>query len=255
MWVVKITSVVLLPIVVALVVVVTLWALHRAKRLHIFTFYEHTVAAVSLLSFILYPSITRSILQMFSCHQIRGRSYLIADVDENCFQGRHLALALGMGVPCVLLYVIGMPLAALAMLWRNKGRLHSRRTLFKLGIFYVGYSESQWYWEAAVVLRKTLVALASILMFEDPTMQVFLVCLLLSCAIGAQSYARPYLHHLVLITRKQGMPLDVAEGSMSSTWHGRHRRQVPLHRGTQLDVPPSISSAGGKDLSPTCEIK
>ncbi len=51
------------------------------------------------------------IIPHLSCRFIDGSYHLISDLDVKCFQGAHLAWSLGGGVPGLLFWVGGIPLA------------------------------------------------------------------------------------------------------------------------------------------------
>ena len=51
---------------------------------------------------------------MFACRSVcqENALFLRADLDEVCWKDRHLHYALGVGLPMLLVYVVGLPLAA-----------------------------------------------------------------------------------------------------------------------------------------------
>jgi hypothetical protein len=107
-------------------------------------------------SYLMYPSLARSGLELFDCEYLgdpfslahnqlvnasgAGAStgtvpagekqfYLARDLDETCFVGRHWSMLLFVGFPMVALYLVGMPLTAMCVLYRNRAHLvvHHKR--------------------------------------------------------------------------------------------------------------------------------
>ena len=72
-------------------------------------------------------------------HVMKLRSwYLSADLQEECFV-RHLSWMFLIGIPQLIVYVIGMPLVSWALLMVNRWRLHKKRVRFRYGLLYSGY--------------------------------------------------------------------------------------------------------------------
>ena len=44
---------------------------------------------------------------------------MFVDLQEPCYQGRHLSMAFGLGVTQLLLYVVGLPALVMWFLWHN----------------------------------------------------------------------------------------------------------------------------------------
>ena len=78
------------------------------------------------MTFLAYPMLTRSIFSMVKCPKIGDKKYLVADLQEVCFERRHLSYFLGLTLPQILLYIIGLPVAAFVLLRRNKERIIDR---------------------------------------------------------------------------------------------------------------------------------
>lgn len=115
-----------------------------------------------LLLFVIYPSTVSDTLKMLICEQIDGVSYLAADFQERCFIGRHSMFMLAVFVPRLLLYIMGLPVAALLTLRRNRSKLdNNARVKFRYDFLYNGYKVRRYWWEGVVVLRKVGMAILS----------------------------------------------------------------------------------------------
>ena len=57
----------------------------------------------------LHPTLVKLVLNFFQCSKsILGSRYLIADVDIKCWSSEHNNLMLGLGLPAIILYILGI---------------------------------------------------------------------------------------------------------------------------------------------------
>ena len=92
---------------------------------------------------------------MFACSSFcdGAELRLRAAVSETCYEGRHYYFASALGVPMVLLYVIGLPTGALFAIWRlhkrasrEKCSLHSFEAHHHTwGILYSSFRDETWW--------------------------------------------------------------------------------------------------------------
>ena len=66
-------------------------------------------ASVVALLYLVWPGICSEVFTLFACRSVCGELRLRADLDEMCFAGRHADYVIGLGLPMMLLYVLGMP--------------------------------------------------------------------------------------------------------------------------------------------------
>ncbi len=99
------------------------------------------VTTAIVIVFYAYPGITDTLLSIYSCPRLDnddpglpyhglGRAvgvYWEEDYDMRCFAGWHRALALGLGVPGVLLFSCGVPAASAAFLAMRRAQLEVGR--------------------------------------------------------------------------------------------------------------------------------
>ena len=62
--------------------------------------------------------------------------YWVQNMQYACFIGRHLAVALGLGLPALLLLGLGIPLLFAFMVWRHRLELDSAPCRQRLGFAY-----------------------------------------------------------------------------------------------------------------------
>jgi hypothetical protein len=86
-----------------------------------------------------YPSACQNTFRLLACTEIGdGHWYLQADLEKRCWEGQHLDMVFAVCLPQIIIYVVGMPLATLIILHRNRQRLDNPRTKYRWGIFYIG---------------------------------------------------------------------------------------------------------------------
>ncbi|KAL0044505.1 hypothetical protein WJX82_010100 [Trebouxia sp. C0006] len=111
-------------------------------------------------------------LNQFSCYQIDSSiplniaypqflqatwqaGYWVENMRYACFTGRHLAVALGLGLPALLLLGLGIPLLFAFMVWRHRLELDSAPCRQRLGFAYRSYKSCFW-WESSALQLKQL---------------------------------------------------------------------------------------------------
>lgn len=118
-------------------------------------------------------------------------SYLRHDVEETCWRGEHLANALAIAVPGFLLYGIGLPLMAFALLYSNQDQLYDKKYTFRLGLLYLGFREKRWWWEAVTASRKLSIIMLSAFAHDD-SLQLHFTLATLIVAFALHSTYHPF---------------------------------------------------------------
>ena len=132
----------------------------RIKKRDVKTF---TVLSSVLIVFLAYSFLTRNIFSMLKCPTVGHQQlrYLVADLQEPCYEGRHLHYLLALTIPQILVYVVGLPAAAVIVLRRNSDRIERRDESFRIsyGVLYIGYRQERSWWEAVIAGRKVIIIL------------------------------------------------------------------------------------------------
>jgi hypothetical protein len=78
---------------------------------------------------------------------------LRADIDEQCWVGRHRLFVFCLGIPMLLVYVVGFPVCSFVVIYRRR---QAKRTLGKKmrdvdghqvwGMLYSSFREDAWFW-------------------------------------------------------------------------------------------------------------
>jgi hypothetical protein len=79
--------------------------------------------SIWVILFFLQPTLSTQTLKLFACRQL-GRdpglgSFLLADLTIECYKGEHSIWSGVLGVPCLLLFVFGIPVSAFILLCKS----------------------------------------------------------------------------------------------------------------------------------------
>ena len=116
---------------------------------------DYNVMTIVLMIFLIYPMLTKLLLSMLKCQPIGDGRYLFADVEEPCFEGRHLKYLFMLTIPQLILYVLGLPICAVVVINKNKEKLQTDKQIrLRYGLLYRGYAKDREWWEVIVCIRK-----------------------------------------------------------------------------------------------------
>lgn len=135
------------------------------RRRYVIRFYQIGL----YLLFLLYPSVSSTVLGHYICKDIDSRSFLIADLRIECFTDKWTQFAFG-AVALVLLYPIGIPLFFFAILKLNYKHLADDVIRAQLGFLYDGYRRNTWWFEMLDMAHKLF--LTSFVAFFDQSSQI-----------------------------------------------------------------------------------
>ncbi len=77
----------------------------------------------------------------------------------------------------IVVYVVGLPLSILLVLWRNKATLFgpgSEDTMRRYGFLYDSYGPTAWFWETEELVRKLLLTAVAVLLDAGSPLQVLI---------------------------------------------------------------------------------
>ena len=118
---------------------------------------DYTILSIVLMLFLSYSMLVRLSFSMFKCPYVDGTSYLMADLQEPCYQDRHSSYLMLLTVPQLILYVFGLPVFATALVLRNKKVLYHRKFFTRYGLLYMGYRPGREWWEGVIAVRKIFI--------------------------------------------------------------------------------------------------
>ena len=168
------------------------------------------VAVVTL--FMLQPAQVKQFAEIFSCIELGAEGtglYLRRNLNIQCYSGQHWVLMLGLGLPLLLGFVIGVPLALYKLLSNPHNFQHillsnRRQKLLRncnlqdlqslesvrdaekamdqacqtfqtnFGFLFLGYQDSLYLWEIVVMARKGCLSIIAVTFVQNPSVQVML---------------------------------------------------------------------------------
>jgi len=137
------------------------------KDATIFKFFEshywkNTASTLLVFLFILHPTLTQQIFQIFQCSQYGNQHFLSVDLSISCdgdeYQ-RWRAAAIGM----ILLYVVGIPAVGFSIVFYYRKHLDDPTVKQRFKFLYEGYAKNVYFWEFVIIVRK--VVLVAIVVF------------------------------------------------------------------------------------------
>ena len=103
------------------------------------TLKDYTILSIVLMLFLAYPLMVRTCLSMLKCYKIGPtHRYLMADLQEKCFEQNHMTYLFLLSLPQLILYVLGLPLAGFVLIVRNKKKHHTKHFFTRYGLLYMG---------------------------------------------------------------------------------------------------------------------
>ena len=118
---------------------------------------DYIILSIVLLLFLCYPLLTKITLSMLKCPWIGSGRWLLADLQEPCFKNDHLFYMMLLTIPQILIYIIGLPVAATLLIVINKKHLHKKKFYMRYGLLYLGYKDNRAWWELIIAIRKVSV--------------------------------------------------------------------------------------------------
>jgi hypothetical protein len=116
------------------------------------------IISVICIIFLLHPTLTFESLRLFECKQIDENSYRMKrHLEYGCFSSEHLLWIVSVGIPIMVVWVIGMPLFALWVLIKNRNILEEMKIKQYMLLLYQGPKPNAFYWEFINSFRKLLI--------------------------------------------------------------------------------------------------
>jgi hypothetical protein len=148
------------------------------------------ISSSVLLWFLLLPSLVRIGFAVFECRYVgkpkpEKPRYLLVSMEEQCWVGRHVWFAAGVGLPMLALYALAVPMAIFLRLRRARADgdvdLKNPSLMLRFGLFFSGYRSERYWWELCVLARKySIIVVSTFIASEMNQLQLVLASLIVS---------------------------------------------------------------------------
>merc|ERR1712166_1610037 len=131
----------------------------KKKKKKIFSNKDKAILSSVVSLYLLYPTTTQQTFSLLSCKQVGDHFWLTEDLEEPCYEDRHLLYFFLLVIPQMLLYICGLPGVSLYFLRRNRQKIKDNHPVvqFRYGLLFAGYRHDRYYWEVVMALRKVIV--------------------------------------------------------------------------------------------------
>jgi len=155
---------------------------------------NNTILTIVLMLFLSYPMLTRLTMSALKCPVIGDGLWLMADLQEPCFEDRHIAYVMAVTVPCILVYIVGLPVIAFMIIMRNKHRLEEHNFGIRYGLLYLGYRKNREWWEITIVVRKVAIVIVATFgtLMRAVDLQAFVALLVVFVSIITHLVGKPF---------------------------------------------------------------
>jgi hypothetical protein len=180
-----------MPIIFAFFCII-IWSIIALRKKNMKYLKVELVATIVIIFFYMHPNLTSVFLSVYSCREIEGEGYFLElNLDVECWTEGHLQYALGVGLPGIIIWVLGVPLGIMMFIGRNYKHLRDIQMKLRFGFLYGGYRYTRSYWEIVLLMRNVNVIMIIVFLSRFSVDLQALSCLLVMLI----AY---YIHVLVL---------------------------------------------------------
>jgi predicted outer membrane repeat protein len=184
-----------------------------------------------------YPSLVQGAVGMFACLRLDGHNpddpgsdqYAIANathgywvyyIQQPCLEGWHRAWALGLGIPCTILFCIAVPLGIFLLLFTNRSKLGVPGKFQEcVGFLYHNYRPSRYWWEVVILVQIQLLVTISVFVYS---LTAYFTTLLLQASFGIllalQHWFRPSMVNSINYMSMQSLGVLVFTSTVALTF-------------------------------------
>jgi len=217
------TTIYVVPAVLMILIPAINWILRRTtkfgRNFAVKVKRDNVVIMVIIVYFFLYPFIVTETVKLFACVTVdetsdqsdpyaaalfQPGSFLLTDTMYECFVSpAHRRAALGLGVPSLVVFVVGLPATLIIFLARNQARFSDPDFSARFGFIYVGIHHRRWWWFFVAMLRTSLLAVIGMLIAEPGYQNLVAQCWLvayLTVVVFAQPYHLRTILHMEVVS-------------------------------------------------------
>mmetsp|Transcript_3923 Transcript_3923/g.4790 ORF Transcript_3923/g.4790 Transcript_3923/m.4790 type:complete len:153 (-) Transcript_3923:40-498(-) len=135
---------------------------------------------------------------MFQCIKVDESEYRTKlDLTMKCYSLEHIKWSFMLGLPIILVWVVGCPLAVAVILFKNRHSLEEQRIQRYMLILYQGLRRKVFYWELVNTARKVVMVAINVFMSTAPIIYSSVTAVLVLIGlIRVQLRLKPYKNPL-----------------------------------------------------------
>ena len=155
---------------------------------------RNVIISIICTMFLLHPNITKQALSLFECIDVGNNDLRVRmHMDFKWYSSDHMKWIGIVGMPCLIIWVITVPVVAFIILFKNRDHLDDEKIKRYYLILYQGLTKKVFYWEFINTIRKVLlIALNSILSILSVIYRILICIILLITVERLQQKLKPY---------------------------------------------------------------
>jgi hypothetical protein len=146
--------------------------------------------------YLMYPSITNLSFSLFNCFSLDDNvSYLRRDFEIKCKTNDHLKMALSIGIPYILVWVISFPVYIFRKLRSLRENFNDKDVITSYGLFFVGLHDNAFFWEVVITNGRKLIFIicSTLLSSSSAVIKGLIGSLVLFLQMQLLHYYNPYI--------------------------------------------------------------
>ena len=153
-----------------------------------------TISFISIV-FLLHPRLVQNSIGIFEWVTIdNGDSRAKVCLDYQCYSSTHIKWILAIAFPILIIWVFGMPLIALVLLFKNYRKKNDNKIKQYFLILYQGLKPNMFYWEFVNTFIKSIILLIFIaLSVLDQNVKIILSAIFMFIVIRLELKISPYM--------------------------------------------------------------
>ena len=173
-------------------------------------FFGYVITTITVVMFMIHPNLTRQFFNVLSCKNIGGTvdpstKVVLGEMMEICYSSQHILFIAALGMPMLILWVLGIPFFAWFVLYRNRNLvmmpvqgasavMRNKKKVFEsqMAFLYRGYKPSRYYWFLMEMARKVIIVAISVFFPGALHTQLMLASMLIFVCIIGQIAAKPF---------------------------------------------------------------
>eukprot|EP00347_Sterkiella_histriomuscorum_P022241 403331176 len=197
----------LMPLILA-IFSVAFWVILGLIKRNVTQIRDKLISTMVILLFLVHPTIAKILFQAFNCIEVDGINRLKSNIDMVCYKDQHMIYLFVVVIPGIIIWVIGIPLASLVMLLRNREKImrvgkydelsqsdkyQIIHLKMKYGFFFNGYKLGTFFWEVIILYRKISIVMVSVFFsVVSAEAQVLVVILIIVVSLLLQIKYKPF---------------------------------------------------------------